>query len=320
MPEGLSASEVGKEIAEHREHTAAEHAVSEHAQRDRWVAIVEAVLLSVVALLAAWSGYSAAKWGTESSLSLAKASSTRSKASLALIQPRRSARSTRCRSTRPKPPTPPKTSSSSAWPSTAFAPGLSPGLRGVDRAPPAEEPARTARPVLHAAIPDPTRGRRAGTHRFGRRAISRKARQPRARRTSTCGSPSSGRRPVSGRHRQPLPGTRGALWAGRRGRRAARGLNSATAWPSRAALLNSRPVKAGRNRPEVDGRSPRRIVKTQTLGPWRSGIPQCRKRGRGCPCGSAALAATPAVPRVVAPRCATCAGSSATASPHNAPG
>jgi hypothetical protein len=39
-----------------------------------------------VALLAAWSGYSAAKWGTESSLSLAKASSTRTKASLALIE------------------------------------------------------------------------------------------------------------------------------------------------------------------------------------------------------------------------------------------
>ena len=90
MPEGLSASEVGKEIAEHREHTEhAEHAdqlPAEHAQRDRWVAIFEAVLLSIVALLAAWSGYSAAKWGTESSLSLAKASSTRTKASLALIQ------------------------------------------------------------------------------------------------------------------------------------------------------------------------------------------------------------------------------------------
>ena len=86
MPEGLSASEVGKEIAEHREHTTAEHVSAEHAERDRWVAIVEAVLLSVVALLAAWSGYSAAKWGTESSLSLAKASSTRTKASLALIQ------------------------------------------------------------------------------------------------------------------------------------------------------------------------------------------------------------------------------------------
>lgn len=49
MPEGLSASEVGKEIAEHREHDADEHAPAEHAQRDGWVAIVEAVLLSVVA-------------------------------------------------------------------------------------------------------------------------------------------------------------------------------------------------------------------------------------------------------------------------------
>lgn len=39
-----------------------------------------------MALLAAWSGYSAAKWGTESSLSLAKASSTRSKASVAQIK------------------------------------------------------------------------------------------------------------------------------------------------------------------------------------------------------------------------------------------
>src|SRR5205085_10678350 len=71
----------GKEIAEHRE-----HATGDHAQRDRAIAIFEAVLLSVVALLAAWSGFSAAKWGTESSLSLVKASSTRNKASLAQIQ------------------------------------------------------------------------------------------------------------------------------------------------------------------------------------------------------------------------------------------
>jgi len=86
VPEGLSASEVGTQIAEHREHTTSEHAPIEGAQRDRWVGIAEAVLLSVVALMAAWSGYSAAKWGTESSLSLAKASSTRTKASLALIE------------------------------------------------------------------------------------------------------------------------------------------------------------------------------------------------------------------------------------------
>ena len=79
MPEGLSASEVGKEIAEHRRARRAPRSGPR-------VSIVEAILLSVVALLAAWSGYSAAKWGTESSLSLAKASSTRSKASLAKIQ------------------------------------------------------------------------------------------------------------------------------------------------------------------------------------------------------------------------------------------
>src|SRR3954449_8459563 len=46
---------VGKEIAEHREHTAHELATHEHARRDRWVSIAEAVLLSVVALMAAWS-------------------------------------------------------------------------------------------------------------------------------------------------------------------------------------------------------------------------------------------------------------------------
>lgn len=40
-------------------------------------------MLSIVALLAAWSGYSAAKWSTHSSLSLATASSTRSRANLA---------------------------------------------------------------------------------------------------------------------------------------------------------------------------------------------------------------------------------------------
>ncbi len=84
MAEGLSASEVGKEIAEHREHTEhAEDAAGEHSKRDRWVSIVEAVMLSLVAVVAAWSGYSAAKWSTESSLSLAKASATRNKANLA---------------------------------------------------------------------------------------------------------------------------------------------------------------------------------------------------------------------------------------------
>ena len=82
MPEGLSPAEVAKEIGEHREHAGHhDHASADHAARDKAIAIVEALLLSVVALLAAWAGYSAAKWGTEQSISLAKASGTRSKAS-----------------------------------------------------------------------------------------------------------------------------------------------------------------------------------------------------------------------------------------------
>ena len=81
MPEGLSAAEVGKEIAEHKKHNEANG--HEHAQHDRRLSIVEAVLLSFVAVLAAYSGYAAAKWGTESSLTLAKASAERTKANRA---------------------------------------------------------------------------------------------------------------------------------------------------------------------------------------------------------------------------------------------
>jgi len=76
VAEGLSAAEVGKEIAHHRD----------HAERDLVLGIVEAVLLSLVALLAAWSGYSAAKWSTHSSISLATASATRAKAGVTEIQ------------------------------------------------------------------------------------------------------------------------------------------------------------------------------------------------------------------------------------------
>lgn len=87
MPEGLSPAEVGKEIREHREHTEQHaHAGGGHVARDRLISIVEALLLSIVALLAAWSGYSAAKWGTESSLSLAKAAGARNRASVDEIE------------------------------------------------------------------------------------------------------------------------------------------------------------------------------------------------------------------------------------------
>jgi hypothetical protein len=77
VPEGLSPAEVGKEIGEHSKHHAAD---SQDSQRDRWLSIIEAVLLSLVAVLAAYSGYAAAKWATESSVKLATASTERTKA------------------------------------------------------------------------------------------------------------------------------------------------------------------------------------------------------------------------------------------------
>ena len=86
MPEGLSPSEVGKEIAEHRARAAKNGPAAEHKGRDRLITIVEAALLAVVAVLAAWSGFAAAKWGTESSLELAQASAARTQANRAAYQ------------------------------------------------------------------------------------------------------------------------------------------------------------------------------------------------------------------------------------------
>jgi hypothetical protein len=69
VPEGLSAAEVGKEIAEHNKHAGDPHASD---RSDRLISVIQAVALSIVAVLAAWSGFAAAKWGTESSVSLSR--------------------------------------------------------------------------------------------------------------------------------------------------------------------------------------------------------------------------------------------------------
>ena len=84
MPEGLSPSEVGKEIGSRARH-AGPGAQQGH-RHDRILSIAEALLLSLVAVLAAYSGYAAAKWGTESSVSLAKASALRTKANRADLE------------------------------------------------------------------------------------------------------------------------------------------------------------------------------------------------------------------------------------------
>ena len=80
MPEGLSQAEIGTAIAEHAERVAKQ---DDEDRLDRWLSIIEAALLSVVAVLAAYSGFAAAKWGTESSVQLAHATADRTQASRA---------------------------------------------------------------------------------------------------------------------------------------------------------------------------------------------------------------------------------------------
>ena len=52
---------------------------------NRTISTFEAAMLAFVAVLAAWSGYAAAKWSTESSLLLATAGADRAKANAASL-------------------------------------------------------------------------------------------------------------------------------------------------------------------------------------------------------------------------------------------
>jgi hypothetical protein len=79
VPEGLSAGEAAEELKRHRHHTG--HG---DVHLGKLIPIVEAVLLSIVTIVTAWAGYSAAKWSTDSRLELAEASSLRLEANRAL--------------------------------------------------------------------------------------------------------------------------------------------------------------------------------------------------------------------------------------------
>jgi hypothetical protein len=83
MPDSLSVGDVGKEIGEHQTRT---KETGGGDRRDRLLSITEALLLSLVAVLAAYSGYASAKWGTHSSITLAKASALRTKANRADLE------------------------------------------------------------------------------------------------------------------------------------------------------------------------------------------------------------------------------------------
>jgi hypothetical protein len=92
MTEGLTSSEVAGEIFRHKTHSAGhdhdtEGSDSDDGERshDRTLSIIEAVMLAVVALLAAYTGYASAKWNTESSVRLAAASADRTEANRAAL-------------------------------------------------------------------------------------------------------------------------------------------------------------------------------------------------------------------------------------------
>jgi hypothetical protein len=82
VPEGLSPVEAGKGLKEHVELDEDER----EKHRNRTISIIEASLLAVVAVLAAYSGWAAAKWSTESSLNLARASAARAEANAANLE------------------------------------------------------------------------------------------------------------------------------------------------------------------------------------------------------------------------------------------
>ena len=92
MIEGLSSGEMAGEISRHKKHSAGHENNGDESDtgdgtrsHDRTLSIIEAVMLAVVALLAAYTGYASAKWGTESSVRLAAASAARTEANRAAL-------------------------------------------------------------------------------------------------------------------------------------------------------------------------------------------------------------------------------------------
>ena len=83
MPEGLSPIEAGKKLHEHTSEPHRPAASADANRHSRAVQIGEALLLSLVTIAAAWSGYAAAKWSTESRIEIAQAATQRNLATRA---------------------------------------------------------------------------------------------------------------------------------------------------------------------------------------------------------------------------------------------
>jgi hypothetical protein len=81
MAEGLDPIEAGKKLHEHGDvsHRSDDEDDSGKSgdRHSRIVQICEALLLALVTITAAWAGYSAARWGTESRVDIAQSSTLR---------------------------------------------------------------------------------------------------------------------------------------------------------------------------------------------------------------------------------------------------
>jgi hypothetical protein len=88
MPDGLKTGDVAGDISRHKKHASdqdGEPTEDDGREHDRVLSVVEAILLAIVALLAAYTGYASAKWSTESSVRLAGASAARTEANRAAL-------------------------------------------------------------------------------------------------------------------------------------------------------------------------------------------------------------------------------------------
>jgi hypothetical protein len=94
MPEGLDPIEAGRKLHEHthtEEESASQRAADKEAdkRRERHSRVLqsgEALLLALVTVAAAWAGYAAARWGTESRVKIAQSSTLRNLATRADLE------------------------------------------------------------------------------------------------------------------------------------------------------------------------------------------------------------------------------------------
>ena len=85
MPEGNINAEIAEHLREHGEHETAHEAIEPSKRRVETVEILEAILLAIVAIVTALSGYQAARWDGESAKEYATSSRLRAESNTAQL-------------------------------------------------------------------------------------------------------------------------------------------------------------------------------------------------------------------------------------------